>query len=150
MKNLVDEYIKVRLEFIEIVNKFPENKRGEILFDKWSLKDTIAHLSGWAAHQIEVLEDIKNNKVPKYPGHSKDYNNNEVSRRSKWSWKKVYKEFISCSNQLVNKYSHLPKSLVNKRIWPEKRFTPRIYFEFEIEHYTKTHLPQIKKILYKF
>ena len=147
MKNLVDVYIRVRLEFLDIINKFPENKREEILFDKWSLKDVIAHLSGWTLHQVEVLNDLKNNRIPKSPGSSKDYNNNQVEKRSKWSFEKVYNEFLSSTDALLKEYKSLPKSIIDKKIWPNRRFTPKIYFEFELEHYTKTHLPQIQKML---
>lgn len=150
MKDLVDEYKQVRLEFIQIISKFPENKREEVLFDKWSLKDIIAHLSGWTDHQIDVFRDLKIGKIPESPGLVKNYNDEQVNKRSKWSFEKVLEEFLSSTDKLIKEFENLPKSLLDKKIWPDKRFTPKIYFEFELEHYTKVHLPQIKKKLETF
>lgn len=145
---MVRELETARQGFIEIVGSFPVEKREEILLDRWSLKNLIAHLSGWDLHQIEALENHKAGKQSKLPDNLKaSINSDFVVQRSKWGWGKVYQEFIKVSQDLVNSYEALPEHLWDKLLFEDGKMTPRKFIKIEINHLNNTHGPQIKAIL---
>lgn len=149
MKSKLITDLKVaRKNLISLVDRFPNNKREKILFDKWSLKDILVHLTGWANHQIETLIKLKAGKKVVIQNNLKDsINENLVFTKGNLSWKVVYNDFLETSNELISHYQNLPRNLWDKKIWEEKETTPRKYIEIEINHYKETHGPQIEKYL---
>lgn len=154
MKNiskLIKEFKKARGELIVLIDQFPKDKREETLFDKWSLKDIIIHLTGWARHQKDTLKALKTEKEFVVPQDLKNLINTElVSKRAKTNWMTVYNEFIKISGQLVIEYENLPEKLWKKKIWEMKDTTPIEYIQIEINHYKNTHRLQIEKVLKRF
>ena len=150
MGNLVKDFGKARKDFIILIDSFPNEKREFILFDKWSLKNIIAHLSGWAKYQtktLKILEKRGKQEIPK--GMKTSINEDFVSQREKWSWEKVYQEFLDLTGELIKKYENLPKEVWPDRIYNGGRVTAKDFIKIEIKHYSKTHGPQIKKVLRK-
>jgi hypothetical protein len=45
MNELLCQFINVRDEFLETVQRFPAPRRSEVLFGEWSIKEVIAHLT---------------------------------------------------------------------------------------------------------
>lgn len=148
MKKLIKEFEEAKQDLIKIINSFPEEKREKTLFDKWSLKNLLSHLTGWGNYQISTLKQFKRGAEPIVPKSLKSSINDVfVSKRSPWSWNKVYDEFLRISQDLIDEYRGLPGKLWKKEIWKNKKTTPQEFIKIEINHYRKTHGHQIKRIL---
>jgi len=146
MEDLTNELKTAKAKLIRLVDSFPREKRELVLFDKWSLKDILSHLSGWAKYQIETLKQIKRGDEVRSPKNLKiTINESLVSLRQKWSWDKVYQEFLRLSEELVNEYENLPEKLWKRQIVKSKQPTVEDFIKIEINHYRKTHGPQIKE-----
>jgi hypothetical protein len=147
INKLLDDFVKVRKEFIRTIDKFPENKRSWILFGKWSLKDILAHLSGWDKLTVESIEIFRKGEIPKWGLGVYDFNKKSVNERKRWSWKKIYKEFVDLQEEIINAYKSIPKEKYNQKIWTNRNETPLDFLRIDINHYKKEHLPEIKREL---
>ena len=150
MNNLVNEFKRARESLIRTIEEFPKEKRELILFDKWSLKNILSHLSGWAKYQRDSLRLFKKGREPQFPENLKaSINEDFVLQRDKWSWNRVYQEFLRLSEELIKEYKDLPGELWEKMMDKEQKITPKEFIKIEINHYRKTHGPQVKKVLKK-
>jgi len=147
MRGLIEELKNSRLALIRAVDNFPKDKREEILFNKWSLKDVMAHVSGWDNATIDLLKKIKKGKTPEWIGSVYGFNRRSVEKRKKWSWQKVYKEFVRVGREIVGAYESVPKELWEKRVWENRGFTPKKFIKIDIRHYRNEHLPQIMRFV---
>jgi len=147
MNGYLEEYIESRKELIRVIRKFPINLREKAFLGEWSLKDIIAHLTGWAEHQAKVLRDLINCVHIEYVGNIQEFNEKSVAKRKDQTWRKIYAEFIKVTAELITLYGDLPKKLWKKKIWQDKKYTPEKYIKIEIRHYIKTHIPQIQQVI---
>jgi uncharacterized damage-inducible protein DinB len=150
MKDLLKEFIEAREKLIKAINKFPSNKRNEILFGTWNLKDVVAHFCAWDIFFTNTIKQLKNNKPVPYWDNINNFNEKEVSKRESLSWELVYSEFINAGKDFVDEYSNIPKELENKIIWNNKKYTPKKLLEVNIHHYQKAQLKEILKLLKKW
>ena len=144
----IEEFKKIYLEIKELIDSFPKEKRDEILFDKWSMKDVISHLNHWAKHDILCLISLSHlepNKEPYWVPNIDDYNKQGVESRKNKSWEEVYDEFNFLLNKLILEFENLPKENWNKRFWESRDFTPSKFLDIEIKHYKEEHIPQIRE-----
>lgn len=146
---LCEEFRQVRKEFIDSVDSIPKSRRNEIFLGEWSIKDILAHLTGWGLHQIGVLRDFQNGVLAERPESVKDFNDKSVEARRKLAWSGVYDEFVKTGEQLLAEYDALTDDQWKKKIWPDKELTPEGFIKIEIKHYRETHLPQIRAWLPK-
>lgn len=145
MQERIEEFKKARLNLLRAIDNFPKDKREEILFGKWNLKDTVAHISGWDLITIKTLRSVKKSKSLNWVGSVYEFNKNSLEKRKKWSWQKVYKEFVKLGGEITKEYEGVPEKLWNKRIWKNRSFTPQKFLEIDIRHYRDEHMPQIVK-----
>jgi uncharacterized damage-inducible protein DinB len=150
MKNLLQEFKEAREKLINAVDKFPINKRNEILFGTWNLKDVVAHFCAWDIFFTNTIKQLKNNKSVSYWENIDNFNEKEVLKREMLSWKLVYSEFINAGKDFFNEFSSIPKELENKIIWSNKKYTPKKLLEINIHHYQKAQLKDILKLLKKW
>lgn len=144
------EFKQAREEVIELVKLFPKGRREKVLFGQWSLKNLLSHLSGWAKYQIGTLRQLKrkvNIEVPKNLKAS--INHNFVAQREKRDWDRVYREFLGLSEELIEEYESSPSELWKNKVYKDKdkETTVEDFIKIEINHYSKTHSPQIKRVL---
>lgn len=144
---MLKEFIAVRSDFQKEIDVFPKEKRLLKLFDNWSIKDMISHINGWDVHTLYVLTTFKLGKIPQWGEETEAFNKKEVLKRKGWLWDRVYKEFLTLDEQLVQEYTSMPDTLWLKNIWPHRDFTPMKYLEIDIGHFRK-HGEQITKNLY--
>lgn len=149
VNKLISDLEKAREDLISVIDKVPANKHTTKFLGAWSLKDIVAHLIGWSEHQINTLRFFSMGKVPSRPGNSKNFNDEIIKAKENRPWEQIYSEFIKSSSKLIEEYKNLPQHLWNKQIWLGKQMTPEEYIKLEINHYSKEHLPQIKKLLKK-
>ena len=147
MNELISDLENSRTELLSVIDRVPENKRNTWFLGTWSLKDIVAHLTGWSEHQIATLKSISMGEIPLRPTNSKDFNASSTKSKENQSWEQTYTEFIKSSSELISEYKKLPEDFWDKQIWPDRSMTPKEYIKLEITHYFKEHLPQIKKFL---
>ncbi len=148
MKKPVNDYKEARAEIIGIINCFPIGKENDLLFDKWSLKNIVSHLSGWATHQIRALKDVKAGVASNAPADMKfKINNKYVAARAKKAWPAAYREFQLLSGKLLKDYQILPDKLWKNPVWNDDPTTPLDLIKIETNHYHRTHGPEIKRII---
>jgi len=96
-------------EYIKMVEDLPAPLRKDELFANWSLKDILAHFSGWNILTIESIECILNGGTALWFDDSKlnDFNHASVSQRSTKTWCEVFEEFTLTLRLLIELYSRL-------------------------------------------
>lgn len=146
MGGLIGDFKRARLALIQVLKNFPEDRRNEILFDRWSLKDLLAHMSGWMIAATNNVKFLKKGNIPPWVESINDFNKNNVEKRKNWDWDQVYQELVKTSRKFIEKYEGLPKELWQKKYWPKRSFTPKKILEIEVKHWRDTHLPQITKL----
>lgn len=134
--------------FLATIRKFPAKDREKILFDKWSLKQILIHLTGWADYQVRTLEEFQKGEEPSIPDRLKERINEDlVTIRGKQTWEKVYADFLKAEASLISKYKELRNKDWDRKIWKSRQTTPREFINLEIKHYKNTHCPQIQHLL---
>lgn len=136
-----------REDILKTVNRIDPKKVDEIILGTWTLKDIIAHLTGWVEYQIGTIEALKSRTKPPDFGSVQDYNQKSTDSRKSFPWDKVYEEYKEKSQQLVDDYKNLTKELWKKPIEKGGKLTMEKLIKIETRHYAKTHLPQIKQLL---
>jgi hypothetical protein len=144
---LILELKKVRLELISAIDKFPKEKREEILFDKWSLKDILSHLSGWDKFTIQKINEFLNGKIPRWEISIDKFNDLNVTKNKNKPWNEIYDEFVKLSLQNIKSYKIIPTTKHDSLIWKDKKYTPKKFLMIDIDHYKNEHLSKILKVL---
>ncbi len=142
---LLDEFTKISEELDILIRKFPAERREEIIFDKWSLKNVVSHLNHWMVHDLDCLNALLANKVPYWEPEVEEFNRKGVEARSNNNWDQVYFEFVELKNKLLNLYKEIPEDLRYKRIWPDKNETPEKFLEEDIKHWKDEHIYGLNK-----
>lgn len=135
-----------RLLVVAIV--FPTTLRTEKLFSEWSLKDLLAHLSGWNKQTIETLEKVTNG-IPissaEWILDLDNFNAKNVEIRSEIDWQDIVKEFKESSELLLHKYSEVPEQLWTKQIGTGISETASELIDVDIAHILE-HLEQVRAV----
>lgn len=147
MNNLVQELIDARKSVIEAVEKVDKSKRAKVFVGEWALKDMLAHLTGWAKYQMEVIAAISKGQIPPEPGNIDGFNKKSTEERAKIMWARIYAEFVESGQKLVDAYKGVKNKDWKKLLWKNKKTTLEKFIDIEIRHYKKTHLPQILELL---
>lgn len=151
MNRLLKEFKTARKNLISCVNKLPKDKRGDILFNKWSLKDILIHLTGWARYQYITLRNFRMGRELISPQNLEfSINDSLVAEKRRSHWRSIYDGFIKVSDQLIAEYEDLPQRLWGKKIWKGEKTTLKEFIAIEIRHYRNTHGPQINKVLKQY
>jgi len=137
---------KLQQEIINIVDKFPTQKRKEILFDQWSLKDVLTHLCGWDELTVNAINNLKNGQLSVWGKSVDEMNRSSTGLRKDKSWDDIYNEFVDNSQKLVDIYNNLPDDLWEKPLYSDKKFSPTKFIKIDIDHYQE-HLEIIKEKL---
>jgi hypothetical protein len=140
--NNIEELETTRKKIVELLEVFPVEKRDEILFDKWSLKDVVAHLSNWIIHDLECIAALVSGTEPHWEPSMDEFNHRGVRERRLQTWKVVVDEYKSLNNELIEKYKTLPDDLWDIPIWKGYGLTCRKFVTKDIEHNTE-HLNEL-------
>ena len=147
MDKQLEEFEKVRLILIQSLNDFPKERREEVLFDKWSLKDVVAHLSGWMSAAANNIKSLKEGQTPLWVESIDKFNQDNVEKRRDWGWERLHQELVEVSNEFVQEYRGLPEELWEKKYWPNRSFTPKKILEIELKHWRDSHQLQLTKFI---
>jgi len=95
--------------YLQLINLTPEDCRGSVLFDKWSLKDVLAHFCGWNELTIRDIERTLNGQELVWIDGDEidEFNANSVLIRQNDEWESVYREFKTNLDILLYTYEKL-------------------------------------------
>lgn len=142
---MTGQFFKAREEIAATINKFPPKKRLLTLFDKWTLKDVVAHLSGWDLFTLEAIKGLNKRKVPDWDGSVQEVNRASVTKRKGWTWEKIIDEFNALGNELHKELNKVDSGDWERKIWPNKSLTVEKLLKIDIHHCLKEHLGKIDR-----
>lgn len=149
VKELISKLDVATSRLQSVVDLFPPDKREDVLFDQWSLKDILAHFSGWNLLTVKELTMLQNGtKVDKWTGvqETEEFNNQSVTERKSYTWDEVYKEFVDSQKMLLQKYKELTRENWNSQFGPSEKDTPIRSIKVDIKHIGLDHLARIEEI----
>jgi len=88
----LDHNAAARAEFLDALDRIPDERRVEVWYGTWSLKDILAHLVGWQEANAIGLDQMANGERPTIPGWEGDtdqFNAKTVERFRDESWERV-------------------------------------------------------------
>ena len=143
----VRNFVDIKDEISSIIEKFPQERRLDMLFDKWCLKDVVAHLSNWMVHDIDCLRAVKEDREPYWEPEVDEFNRKGVNERKEKPWNEIYGEFEKLRTELAKLYETLPDGLWNKPIWQGKNETAKLFLREDLSHWKNEHLGDLKEKL---
>lgn len=125
-------------------NRLPgiENR---VVFDKWSLRDILAHLSGWADLTRESLNSMQNGgEIRMIDGDVAidEFNQESINQRSGYTWVEIKSDFELATKALIDTYRSLPDD-VWETPFPGTKLTPRMAVSMDSQHYFE-HFDEIR------
>lgn len=138
------DFNKVQKELLEVIEKFPKEKTDLIFYGDWTIKEVVGHISAWDMYFTKVLINFSKGIESNYWGNINEFNAKEVAKRKGWSLNKLIKELVGAGNEFIKTYNNLDKTLLNKKIWDKKKYTPQDILKIQIHHY-KSQIKQIEK-----
>lgn len=133
-------------ELKRLLELFPKEMRERRVIPKWSLKDLVAHFTGWAVHDLEFLAALRIGEEPYREPNIDEFNDRSVQARKNRSWEEVYEEFVTSYLRLLEAYQALPSPLWKKKFRHDQTLTPEENLQEDIEHLGE-HLAQIREVL---
>jgi hypothetical protein len=129
------------------LRRFPPGRRDDLLFRDWSLKDVVAHLTGWDQYFTAILKCLETGEKAPFWGSITQFNKASVAKRRALAWKTVYDEFVAAGDEFIRCYGQLSEKTAGTRFWKAKPYTPAKIVDINIHHYAKSHLPEIERKL---
>jgi hypothetical protein len=111
----VNKLQKVHKQILELIDSTPQSKRNEKLFGKWTLREVLAHLSGWDKYTSDLIDGLIRGKERKWGGRVSQFNLNSIKDREGKSWDEIYKEWKKESQRLIDSYNNIPKEYMDQR-----------------------------------
>lgn len=150
MKKFRTELNKLRVvheQVKNLIDQYPPDRREIVIFDKWTLKDVVAHLNHWMVHDIDCIDHLMRGEEPYWHPDKDEFNNEGVAIRKIKSWEGIYDEFNMLFDKLLDVYKKLPPELQNKPIWKGYGSTPLKFIFDDIRHWEGEHIPSLESNL---
>lgn len=142
----IEQFKKARMGLLAEVQKFPEKHRVDKLFDRWDLKDVLAHIVAWDTFSVGFVEDFNAGEEPYDVKDNEVFNEQAVKESENRGWDAVHEDFMESGALLIETFKSVPDRLWAKRIWKNRERTLRKKLEIEIRHYID-HLKEIRKVV---
>ena len=124
----------------------------EKVFDDWSVKDILAHITAWHRKANEELNDLAQGKEPWIVGVDRDRFNQEAVEKGKDStWEKVLEDWEESLSALLQKIEIIPQEQWDAETsfhWPDGTPMTReslFSYDYEGSNHEGGHLSQIKR-----
>jgi len=144
----IEAFKKLHEEFIRLVDRFPVNRRKEILFDKWNLQDVLIHLTAWNKRDALGFQLAFKDKIPIdlfIPDEDLDkFNAKVIAQAKNLTWDVIYNNFVKSGYELIESAKRLPVSKWTTTVDGAKKIPLTKDFEYSIEHYRDEHIPQLR------
>jgi hypothetical protein len=108
---LTDNHIKLE----KTINRLEENQITEdIILGKWKTKEIIAHLSAWNLELTKAIDDLLNDDKPWFINEEElteaEFNEQAIEYRKDWLLDKIFAEWRSSFEQLIQRIKGLSNS----------------------------------------
>lgn len=144
---LLEKFKKIHQEYLELVDRFPTDRRKEVLFDKWSLKEVLSHMIAWNELDALRIETLKSGQAFDWVYDLDEFNEVEIKTRKDLSWEEIYNSFVESGFRLIKAYKSLPNKMWNMEFGPDNSITAAKDLRGMVEHYGEEHIPQLKKVM---
>jgi hypothetical protein len=152
-KNLVAGMVGARKDILDAVAGFNPKQQNQVFLGEWSIKELLAHLTGWDRTYIAAVQDLQAGELPSfYAAYDEDwqtYNLNLVREYVKDDWSELISEVKESHKQLVDYLQTLNEEDLTKDWGVRYDGTPVTVarlIEAEIKD-EREHLRQIKKMM---
>ena len=144
MDEKIKDLEKARIELKKVIDEFPEGRREEILFDKWSLKDTLSHFSGWNMLRVQQIKDFLVGNPVTWLEDWDGFNWENVNSRRSKTYDEVYAEFVKSMDDVIKGFQSIPQDMVENPWWPGHPYNALSSIQTDIGHWRDDHLPGIR------
>ena len=143
----IDKLQEIHNKVKSLIDQYSPEKRELLIFDKWSLKDVVAHLSAWMEDDLKALDNLMEGKKSYWEPDVEEFNERGVESRKRKLWEEIYFEFTSLIDKLIDLYRNLPVELQNKKVWQDREETAMKFLEEDINHWEEEHIPSLESNL---
>ncbi|MEK7168649.1 MAG: hypothetical protein AAB778_01425 [Patescibacteria group bacterium] len=143
----IDKLKAIHKRVKDLIEQYPPERREMIIFDKWSLKDVVAHLNTWMEDDLKALENLVSGKEPYWEPDVDAFNKHGVDARKRMKWEDVYEEFVILIEKLNITYNNLPDHLFETKMWGKHDGTPLRSIHVDIKHWEGEHIPSLESNL---
>ncbi len=143
----IDKLQEIHNKVKSLIDQYSPEKRELLIFDKWSLKDVVAHLSAWMEDDLKALDNLMEGKKSYWEPDVEEFNERGVESRKSKLWEEIYFEFTSLIDKLIDLYRNLPVELQNKKVWQDREETAMKFLEEDINHWEEEHIPSLESNL---
>jgi hypothetical protein len=152
-ENLIAGMVGARKDILDAVAGFNPKQQNQVFLGEWSIKELLAHLTGWDRTYIAAVQDLQAGESPSfYAAYDEDwqtYNLNLVREYMKDDWSELISEVKESHKQLVDYLQTLTEEDLTKDWGVRYDGTPVTVarlIEAEIKD-EREHLRQIKKMM---
>lgn len=98
-----------------IINRLKENQiTKDIISDKWTSKDIIAHISAWNSELKKAIDNLLNYEKPWFINEEElteaEFNEKETQKRKNWTVEQILREWQSSFEELIQRIEDLSNS----------------------------------------
>ena len=111
---LIQRYETSRTKMIEHLDEIDKNRK---IYPLWTVREIIAHLSGWDDATIAFIRSLVAGTVPATPAARgiDVYNAETVATREGLSYDKIYREYIETRKVLLELIRTMPEEKVTQK-----------------------------------
>ena len=151
-QKLVQQFRNLHKELIGYVSQVGLDDRERVLFDRWSLKDVLAHITAWnkidASGFQQAIEGQQHLSIFIPDDEMDEFNARAVEQARILPWGQVYDEFVKSGEELANAAMQLSAPNWDTTTTdPKREVTLRKDFGWSIEHYRDEHIPQLRNFI---
>jgi hypothetical protein len=148
-EQILTKWLQTRQRILAEASRLSEKQRDQVFLGIWSIKDLLAHLTGWDRTNMDAVKSVLEGQVPTfYNHHDRDwqtYNALLVREYKRDSFKELLTLLKESQEQLVEFLKTIPPETFNKDFGVRFRgykVTVQRLLEAETED-EQTHLQQI-------
>lgn len=146
-QELIQKYKEARADFIRAITQFPTEKREEVLFGEWSLKQLFTHLNGWDLFLTKAIKNLKADSKEIFPDTAEGLNETTLSNHKNSNWDDIYKEFEDSGMNLFKELENLSEEDWSKALWSNNGMSTKDFLGILTGHINDEHLPLVKKFI---
>ncbi len=108
---IIEQYETARAKMIANLEEIERNRK---IYPLWTIREILAHISGWDDATIGFIRSLVNNAPPATPAmRGQDvYNAETVSTREGLSYDHIYREYIETRKTLLNLIRTMPEEKI--------------------------------------
>ena len=111
---LIDILARSRAKMISHLDEIDKNRK---IYPLWTIREMLAHLSGWDDAVIAFIHSLEEGKVPETPAaRGMDaYNAETVATREGLDYDHIYREYIETRKILVDLLEKVPEEKIHQQ-----------------------------------